>query len=109
MDQLGGDKVWSNSIFSFLSTGIYLHETGLLGASPDSIGENYVAEIKCPFKYQDDNLKDVLTEKEKYVVYYDSTGKICLNTDHKYYHQLQGQIYLCKKKIGYLCIYTPKR
>ena len=30
------------------STGLYLHECGLLGASPDGESDDFVLEVKCP-------------------------------------------------------------
>ncbi|KAG4076972.1 hypothetical protein HA402_015959 [Bradysia odoriphaga] len=81
-----------------------------LGASPDGIiDENYVVEIKCPFKYRDLLLSVVLKNDTSYIVYWDSVGRMWLNKKHPYYHQIQGQIYLSNRKGCHLCIWTPKQ
>ncbi|KAG4078515.1 hypothetical protein HA402_009227 [Bradysia odoriphaga] len=43
------------------SCGIFLSESGVLGASPDGyIDEDYVVEVKCPYKYRKLLLSDAL-------------------------------------------------
>ena len=37
----------------FLFTGLYLHMSGILGASPDRISQKYSLEIKCPYSLRD--------------------------------------------------------
>lgn len=90
--------------------GIFLSESGVLGASPDGIiDEDYIVEVKCPYKYRYLVLTEVLKIDKSYFVYYDDTNKLCLNKNHSYYHQIQGQIYLSNRKACYLCVWTTKQ
>lgn len=82
----------------------------MLGSSPDGIvEEEYTLEIKCPFKYRMvRNFKDVLTKKEKYIVYYDDEEKCYkINESHDYYDQIQAEIHFAGVKYGILFIWSP--
>lgn len=100
-----------NKVFD---AGLYLHESGLLGASPDAITDEFTVEIKCPWSYCADLLTHVLKkevqkkQRKKYVVSIDEDGEIDMNFDHPYYHQVQAQIYLSNRQYGYLFIWTLK-
>lgn len=92
------------------SCGIFLSESGVLGASPDGIiDEDYCVEVKCPFKFRKVLLTNALKNDKSYIVQYDDAGKLWVNKKHPYYHQLQGQIYLSNRKGCHLCIWTPKQ
>ena len=69
---------------------ILSEEYPIFGASPDGITNDAVYEVKCPFNEK--NIKN----------YYDG-GKI----NNKVRAQLQLQMFLAKKNIGYLCIASP--
>ena len=46
-----------------VQTGLWLHESGVLGASPDGlIGSDGVLEVKCPYTHKNDTIVDA-TEK----------------------------------------------
>jgi hypothetical protein len=94
----------------FIFTGLYLHPCGILAASPDGESENFVLEIKCPYTYRFNLLQDVLkpTCPSKLYIIYFQDGQLCVNTDHPYYHQLQGQIYLAQKEYRLFFVYTTK-
>lgn len=93
-----------------LTCGIFLSESGVLGASPDGIvDEDHVVEVKCPFKFRKLVLTEALKNDYSYIVHFDGTGKIWVNKKHPYYHQIQGQIYLSGRKGCHLCIWTPKQ
>lgn len=91
-------------------TGIWLSSSGLLGASPDGlVGDDAIVEVKCPFTYKNDILAEKLKcEPNKYIVYYDENGKICINQNHNYFHQIQGNLEILKRAKCYLCIWTLK-
>lgn len=92
------------------SCGIFLSESGVLGASPDGyIDENYVVEVKCPYKYRKMLLSTALANDKSYILYWDESGQMFLNKKHPYFHQIQGQIYLCNAKGCHLCVWTPKQ
>lgn len=91
-----------------LLPGLFLHRNGVLAASPDAISNDFVVEIKCPYKFRNQPLtKENLTVKEKYVIIINADDSIEINKKHDYYSQIQGQIHLCNKKYGYLVIWTP--
>lgn len=91
------------------ASGLWLDCSGFLGASPDGlINDDYVLEIKCPFKYRHVNsLKDAISDKS-YFYWYDENNSIVLNTEHNYYHQVQGQMYLTGRSMCYFVVWTPQ-
>lgn len=92
------------------ATGIWLHTSGLLAASPDGLvlDENAVVEVKCPYSYRNSaSLKETLNVDKTYVVFVDDNGQFVWNTEHEYYHQIQGQMYLTGAEKCYLIIWVP--
>jgi len=90
-------------------SGIWLTNSGLLGASPDGlVGEDSIVEVKCPYTLRNELLSKKLVNSDKYIVYYDENGKIFVNEKHNYYHQIQGNLHILKRKMCYLCIWTLK-
>ncbi|XP_060085906.1 uncharacterized protein LOC132565252 [Ylistrum balloti] len=108
-------------------TGIWLHESGVLGASPDGFvqGEfkndgsihhqcrNHltsspdIVEVKCPYTARDmtiwacESIKDFFLEMS-------DDGKIVLKQSHDYWHQIQGQLYLTGTQCCDLAVWTTK-
>ena len=84
-------------------TGIWLHECGYLGASPDAfvVNEDAIVEVKCPWSMRNDDLYVVLQENKEYFI-----SKINeeweINVNHPYFHQIQGQLHMCKKSVTLL-------
>ena len=73
-----------------VQTGVWLHESGVLGASPDGlVGEDSVIE--------DSNF--CLQKKD---------GEIVLKRDYVYWHQVQGHMSLTKRKKFYFVVWTLK-
>lgn len=91
------------------NTGLWLHESGLLGASPDGFveGENAIIEVKCPYKYRDSTQTEVLADKN-YIIHLNENNCCILNKTHEYYHQIQGTLHICKCDLCYLVIWTQK-
>lgn len=89
-----------------LPSGLWLDECGFLGASPDGIIENEdaILEVKCPFKFRDEKM---IFNDPKYLIYTNEDGLV-VNKNNDYYHQIQGQLYITKKSLCYLVIWTPK-
>ncbi|KAF5275336.1 hypothetical protein FQR65_LT16684 [Abscondita terminalis] len=74
-------------------TGIWLTNSGLLGASPDGLlGEDSIIKIKIP----------------QCIISYNDNGEIVVNTNHNYYHQIQGNLHILKRTQCYLYIWTLK-
>ncbi|KAH0818242.1 hypothetical protein GEV33_004549 [Tenebrio molitor] len=85
---------------SFEPSGLWLHPCGLLGASPDGVGEDFVIEVKCPYKFRNAaSLKDVVDKN--YCFWYEGDVTV-VNTNHQYYHQVQGQLHLLDKAVCYM-------
>ena len=101
----------SQIVLPFFS-GLYLHTSGILGASPDAIADDFLVEIKCPYTHRESrDLKESYTMRQqpskRYLVNFDKTQmKWILNTAHPYYHQIQGQLYFPKKELRYFFIWT---
>lgn len=69
------------------------------GASPDGIvtcnccGEGCV-EVKCPFCIKDGKVENLMDKRSNYI-YYNEDNKLCLDSKHSYYYQIQMQMALC--------------
>lgn len=88
--------------------GLFLHESGLLGASPDGlIGHDSLLEIKCPYKWKGDDLEEVLQKESNYIVRI-KNNILEVNKDHCYYDQIQGQLHITKREHCNLVIWTTK-
>ena len=71
-----------------------------LGASPDGLIScdccGGVLEIKCLYKYRNAHLSSVYNPK--FYLQRSDDGNLQLSHDHAYYHQVQGQLTICKKE-----------
>ncbi|VEN49574.1 unnamed protein product, partial [Callosobruchus maculatus] len=94
--------------FKVQQTGIWLRTCGYLGGSPDGLVEDYgLVEVKCPFKLRaSTSLMHDLKDKS-YILFFNDSNELVLNTNHDYYHQIQGNLWLTNRKICYLVIWTP--
>lgn len=92
-------------------TGLWLHSSGIIGASPDGlIGNDGILEIKCPFSARNSSVM-TLVESDKFYICKDSSGGICFRennaTARKYYHQIQGQMYMTNRKFCDFFVWSP--
>ncbi|KAG1674649.1 Exonuclease [Nymphon striatum] len=88
-------------------TGIWLEESGLLGASPDGlVGQDAVLEVKCPYTIRNQIIKEGLKNKS-FCLAYDNLG-FSLKKNHPYWHQVQGQMHLTGRKYCYFVVWTIK-
>ena len=79
-------------------TGLWLFPNGYLGASPDGLVYNQpshanpsgILEVKCPYSVRFLHYADMLAANNlpRYI-----TSDFELDTNHDYYHQVQGQLY----------------
>ncbi|VEN48783.1 unnamed protein product [Callosobruchus maculatus] len=90
-------------------SGLWLDTCGFLGGSPDGlVNEDAIVEVKCPYKLRESkSLAEDLKDKT-YIIYFDENDIIQLNENHLYYHQIQGNLWLTKRKFCYLVIWTPQ-
>lgn len=96
-----------------IKTGVWLHESGLLASSSDGLtfDDNSMSciEVKCPYKYRDENLKDCLSKTKDYIINFDvASNNFILDSIHQYYDQIQAQMYMTKTTSTILIVWTPK-
>jgi len=66
-------------------------------------------EVKCPYKYSDDDLKDRLSKTKDYTINLDvASNNFILNPIHQYYDEIQAQIYTTKIISATLIVWSPK-
>ena len=97
---------------------VVCEEHPFLGASPDayvhdpqSTDQYGLAEIKCPYKYQNISPVDAAKESDfctKVVTKKDGRYSIELKQTHVYYAQVQGQMAITDRKWCDFVIYTSK-
>lgn len=102
---------------SVTKIGLVLFPCGFLGSSPDGIisvtpnTSSGVLEIKCPYKYRDYNVSDMITKElngsyQKPSFYLTSNGE--LNNQHNYWHQVQGEIHATGVEWADFVVWTTK-
>ncbi|KAF0705489.1 SWIM-type domain-containing protein, partial [Aphis craccivora] len=90
-------------------TGLWLHQCGIIGASPDGlVGDDSIIEVKCPYKFRNDFIATGLKNDYSYIIFYDECGYIGINFQHDYYAQIQGQLHILNRTVCYLVIWTLK-
>ncbi|KAA0717401.1 hypothetical protein E1301_Tti022895 [Triplophysa tibetana] len=98
-------------------SGLWLSASGVLGASPDGlVGSSEILEVKCPYNAREMTIDDALKKDEekkdddkKLIPYISKKGDTySLGTEHKYWHQVQGQIHLTGRQTCYFVVWTKK-
>lgn len=108
-EKTGIEYLKTNLHLDVQPTGIWLTNSGLLGASPDGlVGDDAIVEVKCPYTYRNDHLSEKLKNSDKYIISYHDAGEIVINKNHNYYHQIQGNLHILKRNKCHLCIWTLK-
>ena len=88
-------------------SGFFLHPSGALGASPDRlVGEGGIIEAKCPFTHRDKNIGELAVLSKDFILAVDTDNKFSINTNHNWYHQIQGQLALSRRQHCWLIIWT---
>ena len=73
------------------ATGLWLHSSGILGASPDGLlpdGKGLV-EFKCPWSSRDCSIEETIVNNKRFYLKRDEEGEIYLQKTHDYYHQVR--------------------
>ncbi|GBN74570.1 hypothetical protein AVEN_32019-1 [Araneus ventricosus] len=94
------------------SCGLFVHPNKpFLYSSPDGlIGDDGVLEIKCPYSGRfSTNLAEFITDgKYKFGVKISNKGEIYLPESHKFYYQIQGQLFISNRKWCDLYVWCKK-
>ena len=90
--------------------GLFLSESGLLGASPDGmLDDGNIVEVKCPWSMRDGtrSVFTVALEDPSFYLCVTDTCDIHLRADHLYYHQVQGAMHLTGAQTCDLFVWSP--
>lgn len=97
-------------------SGLWVSETGLLGASPDGLlfadekeerefSPSGIIEIKCPYTFRDLNIRLEAARGNEIPPYLTRDLKLRQTTD--YYQQIQGQLHLTGARFCDFIVWTP--
>lgn len=95
--------------------GLFIDEENCcLGATPDGlIGKNAIVEVKCPHSIFRQNIEDgilagkcTMWKRERKKKNGDKPKILGINTTHKWYYQVQGQLHITKKDLCYFVIWA---
>ena len=85
-------------------TGIWFHSSGILGASPDGIVDHEtVLEAKCPYTERNLTIEEAVQSSATFCLDKSDNGEW-----HVYWHQIQGEMYFCRRKFCYFVVWTTK-
>ncbi|XP_052680929.1 uncharacterized protein LOC128161649 [Crassostrea angulata] len=126
-EKVGVEEYCKAGAVTVLQTGIWLHESGVLGASPDGFVQGdfrktdivhlqqndqpatlpTIIEVKCPFTAKDKTIMEACSSVKDFFLV-DNNGSLSLKTTHDYWHQIQGQLHLTGTECCDLVIWTTK-
>ena len=87
--------------------GIFMSECGMLGGSPDGlVDDDGIIEIKCPYKIKDINSANDLSRLG--YLHKNHEGHYELSDTHKYYHQVQGNLYVTNRSYCDFIVWSAK-
>ena len=99
--------------FCVIESGLIIHKDyPFIAASPDGVvnclccGNGYV-EVKCPYKYKDLNISDIVADSKSYLKR-NNNGAICLMETHSYMYQIQTQLLVTEYSYCDFFVYTNK-
>ena len=76
-----------------------------LAATPDGvIDDDHIVEVKCPYVGRNSTIKP----GPMFPFLLKINQDIQLKKTHSYYYQIQGQLYITKRRFCYLVVYTFK-
>lgn len=89
------------------AAGMFVDESGMLAATPDGlIGDREIIEVKCPYSARNCTIEDVASKTKNFFLR-PSGGSLVLDTEHDYYHQIQGNLHLGNRSLCHLVVWTP--
>lgn len=91
-------------------TGIWLDSCGVIEASPDGlVGDDCVLEVKCPYTQRNSGIDEALKAKNFCLEKAADGSAVCLRKNHDYWHQVQGQMFVTKRKCCFFVVWTTKQ
>ncbi|XP_050518145.1 uncharacterized protein LOC126892610 [Diabrotica virgifera virgifera] len=88
--------------------GIWLDRCGFIGGSRDELCvDDAIVKVKCPYKWRESKSLISDMRDKSYIIYINEHNEVVLNTNHDYYHQMQGNLYLTRRRVCHLVISTP--
>ena len=99
----------SHQQFEYTAAGLVINPLyPHLGASPDGYTEceccgKGIIEIKCPFSCKEGIPEDLMGKKGSFL------NKQGLVKTHKYYTQVQGQLFICNREFCNFVVWTPQK
>jgi hypothetical protein len=91
------------------ASGIWFDPSGCLGATPDGlVGSDIIVEFKCPYRARDTSFDAIMDKDNKFFISKTPNGLLELNSDHDYYHQIQGQMHITKRTECHFVVWSPK-
>ena len=89
-----------------VETGVWLDESGILGASPDGlVSEDHVLKAKCSYTFRDASIEEAL-KSETFCLEKKEDGSYTLKRNHVYCHQEQAKLLLfCCLDKSLVCYY----
>ena len=80
------------------ASGLWLHSSGILGASPDGLlpDNKGIVEFKCPYSLRDSTVEHAIDNDPKFYLKKNSEGTVSLSKNHSYYHQVSADFDLLK-------------
>ena len=94
-------------------SGLWLKLSGILGASPDGlVADDGILEVKCPYSHRERTIDEAINycklQSKEFHLQKLTDGSYELKRNHRYWHQVQGQLYLTGRRICYFVTWTPK-
>ena len=89
--------------------GLFLHESGILGASPDGLLPGLaVVEVKCSFKFRQGTSEEAIAYGP-YGLYRNQHGVLMMGENSIYYDQVQLQMLCTNLNLCYFVINIPEQ
>lgn len=90
-----------------LECGLFVSESGILGASPNGLVERSgLLEVKCPHSQRNMTIAEAV-QSPSFCLCLEG-GSYVLKENHPYWHQVQGQLYITNCDLYYFVVWTTK-
>ena len=84
-------------------------ENPYLGTSPDGlIDEDGLVEIKCPLSAEHLTAEEAIEKLPGLKSIFNKRNPVCINRNHKFFYQIQGQLNITQRQYCKFAVWTPK-